>query len=147
MDQYNLVYLGPHDRVPTFGGAFWFDKDVRQPIRADLAAQLLYTRSNGVQQFQVENSESFAAMQAAGYLPPDADPDVFVWVGGSRAVAPAVEPEAVPEAALAVAPADQAIAQPADGDVDATADGAADEPEASDQPATAPRRRRGAQAQ
>ena len=90
MSDISLVYIGQFDRAPFFGGMYWFDNNVPQPIRGDLAAQLLFTFVEGGPQFQVETQDEFDRMLADGYIAPSTPPDGLVW-----SVAPqAVEPDA-----------------------------------------------------
>lgn len=90
MNQFSIVYLGPFDRAPFFGGTFWFDKDVPQAVRGDLAAQLLFTKNtDGSQQFQLASEADFNGMLADGFIAAGTPIDGLVWSNGSRAVAPA----------------------------------------------------------
>lgn len=87
MNEYSIVYLGPFDRAPFFGGSFWFDKDVPQAVRGDLAAQLLFTKTtDGGQQFQLASEADFNGMLFDGFIAAGTAIDGFVWAGGSRAV-------------------------------------------------------------
>lgn len=88
MNQYSIVYLGPFDRAPFFGGTFWFDKDVPQAVRGDLAAQLLFTKTtDGGQQFQLASEADFNGMLFDGFIAAGTPSDGLVWGGGSRTVA------------------------------------------------------------
>ncbi len=93
MNQYSLVYLGPFERAPFFGGTFWFDKDVPQAVRGDLAAQLLFTKkADGSQQFQLASEADFNGMLFDGFIAAGTLSDGLVWDGGSRAVGPLLPP-------------------------------------------------------
>lgn len=88
MNQYSLVYLGPFERAPFFGGTFWFDIDVPQAVRGDLAAQLLFTKkADGSQQFQLASETEFNGMLFNGFIAAGTLSDGLVWDGGSRSVA------------------------------------------------------------
>lgn len=94
MNNYSLVYLGPFDRAPFFGGTFWFDKDVPQAVRGDLAAQLLFTKqTDGSQQFQLASEADFNGMLFDGFIAAGTAVDGLVWAGGSRAVDPLLPPD------------------------------------------------------
>lgn len=93
MNQYSLVYLGPFERVPFFGGAFWFDIGVPQTLRGDLAAQLLFTKkADGSQQFQLASEADFNGMLFDGFIAAGTPSDGLVWGSGSRAVEQSLVP-------------------------------------------------------
>ena len=127
MNDYSIVYLGPFDRAPFFGGAFWFDKDVPQTVRGDLAAQLLYTKTtDGGQQFQLATQADFEGMLADGFIAAGTSPDGLVWGGGARGIEPAA-------ALMADVTVSSDSATAAD---DETADGTDDTPAGDSTPAT-----------
>lgn len=90
MNNFSLVYLGPFERAPFFGGTFWFDKDVPQAVRGDLAAQLLFTKkTDGSQQFQLASEADFNGMLFDGFIAAGTPSDGLIW---ANAPAPALLP-------------------------------------------------------
>lgn len=156
MNNYSIVYLGPFEKAPFFGGAFWFDIGVPQSIRGDLAAQLLFTKkTDGSQQFQLASETDFNGMLFDGFIAAGTLSDGLIWAGGSRAVEPSPPPDGASDPSQATAailgdalPTDEtviAIEETVDGDADANADVPSDSPTAA--PRTSRRARNtGAQA-
>ena len=107
MSDINLVYQGQFDRTPFFGGMYWFDKGVPMSIRGDLAAQLLFTTVNGVNQFQVASQTEFEQMLADGYIAPGTSPDGLVWTP-PQVVAP-VETVIAPTEPITLPATDEAV--------------------------------------
>jgi hypothetical protein len=128
MNEYSIVYLGPFDRAPFFGGSFWFDKDVPQAVRGDLAAQLLFTKTtDGGQQFQLASEADFNGMLFDGFIAAGTSIDGLIWAG-ALAVAPAASALLPTGGAGDPSQAAAAIlgdAQPTDVVVDGASDAAA----------------------
>lgn len=138
MNDYSIVYLGPFDRAPFFGGAFWFDKDVPQTVRGDLAAQLLYTKTtDGGQQFQLATQADFEGMLADGFIAAGTSPDGLVWGGGARGIEPAAALMAdVTVSSDSATAADDGSTDSTNAADDETADGTDDTPAGDSTPAT-----------
>lgn len=122
MNNYSIVYLGPFDRAPFFGGLFWFDLNVPQAVRGDLAAQLLFTKTtDGGQQFQLASEADFNGMLFDGFIAPGTAIDGLVWAGGVSASAPGLLPPDGAAALLGDAqPTDEAVDDTGDADASAT---------------------------